>query len=145
MDCQGAATVSEEPETDAGIEDPPMPIGPRNALVERVIQSEGSVRAEGNCTDPSGDWVLKHFWAWRSVMRTLGNGAVLRHFAPTRVAVRGRRSSRSETPEPIANGDCTYPFGDRVLNRFRAWRSGMKTFSKVANQCHFVPFTENDS
>ena len=56
---------------------------------------------------------------------------------------------RSETPEPIAqnlaDGDWTYPFRTRVLNRFWAWRSGMKTFSKAANQCHFVPSTENDS
>jgi len=39
----------------------------------------------------------------------------------------------------VADGDCTNLFGDRVLNRFWAWRSGMKTFSNVANQCHFVP------
>jgi hypothetical protein len=45
----------------------------------------------------------------------------------------------------LADGDCSYPFREGVLNRFWAWRSGMKTFSKVANQCHFVPFTENDS
>jgi hypothetical protein len=51
-----------------------------------------------------------------------------------------RAKTRSETSEPIAHdladGDCTNPFGERVLNRFRAWRSGMKTFSNVANQCH---------
>jgi hypothetical protein len=42
-------------------------------------------------------------------------------------------------------GDCSYPFRERVLKCFWAWRSGMGTVSKVANQCHFVPFTENDS
>jgi len=34
----------------------------------------------------------------------------------------------------IVAGNCTDPFGDGVLNRFWAWRSGMKTFSNVANQ-----------
>jgi hypothetical protein len=38
-----------------------------------------------------------------------------------------------------AAGNCTNPFRDRVLNRFWAWRSGMRIFSNVANQCHFVP------
>jgi hypothetical protein len=47
-------------------------------------------------------------------------------------------------PVVRAGGGCTYPFCDEVLNRFWAWRSGMETFSKAANQCHFVPFTEND-
>jgi len=55
---------------------------------------------------------------------------------------------RSETPEPIAHdladGDCTNPFRTRVLNRFWAWRSGMKTFSNVANQCHLVPPHRSD-
>jgi hypothetical protein len=41
---------------------------------------------------------------------------------------------RSGTPEPIAHdvADCegTNPFGTRVLNRFWAWRSGMKTFKQ---------------
>jgi hypothetical protein len=49
------------------------------------------------------------------------------------------------TPHAIADGECSYPFCDGVLTRFWDWRSGMKTFSKAANQCHFVPFTENDS
>jgi len=49
-----------------------------------------------------------------------------------------RVKARSETSEPIAHdvtdGDCTNRFGEWVLNRFWVWRSGMKTFSNVANQ-----------
>jgi hypothetical protein len=54
-------------------------------------------------------------------------------------------SSPDVSPKNLADGEWSYPFRDQVLNCFWAWRSGMKTFSKVANQCHFVPFTENDS
>jgi hypothetical protein len=72
-------------------------------------------------------------------MRALGNRAILRHFEPTRAAIRGGRSPCAETPEPIADGDCTDTFGEGTLNRFWLWRSGMETFSNVANQCHFGP------
>ena len=69
--------------------------------------------------------------------------------AMARRTPRRRRPSslrRSPAARPDrADGDCTNPFGEGVLNRFWAWRSGMETFSKAANQCHFVPFTENDS
>ena len=44
----------------------------------------------------------------------------------------------------LADGDCTNPFREGRLNRFWPWRSGMETFSKVANQCHFVPFPRSD-
>jgi hypothetical protein len=56
-------------------------------------------------------------------------------------------SARATGRDPVvrADGECTNPFGEGVLNGFRAWRSGMETFSKAANQCHFVPSTENDS
>jgi hypothetical protein len=69
-------------------------------------------------------------------METFSNVANQCHFVPCPRSDPRRAKPRSETPEPIAqnlaDGDCTNPFRDRVLNRFWTWRSGMKTFSNVA-------------
>jgi hypothetical protein len=74
----------------------------------RATGRDPGVRADGDCTNPFGDWLLNHFWNWRSVMRALGNSAILRHFVPTHAAIRGGRSpaqgrpSLSPTPPPTA-------------------------------------------
>jgi hypothetical protein len=59
-------------------------------------------------------------------MKIPGNSAVLGH------------------PHAIADGECSYPFREERLKHFWPWRSGMETFSKAANQCHFVPFSRSD-
>jgi hypothetical protein len=104
--------------------------------------------ADGECSNPFRTWVLNHFWAWRSGMETFSNVANQCHFVPCPRSEPRWAKPRSDTPEPIAyepaDDDCSNPFCDEVLNRFWAWRSGMETFSKAANQCHFVPSTEND-
>ena len=49
-----------------------------------------------------------------------------------------------ENEQDVADGDWTNPFRDWDLNGFLAWGSAVKTFSKAANQCHFVPCPENE-
>jgi hypothetical protein len=76
-------------------------------------------------------------------MKTFSNVANQCHLVPFPRSDPRCAKPRSEAPEPIAHdlvdGDCSNPFREETLNRFWAWRSGMETFSKAANQCHFVP------
>jgi hypothetical protein len=57
-------------------------------------------------------------------MKTCSKAANQCHFVPFSRTDPRWAKPLSETPEPIthdrADGDCSYPFGDRLLNRSRA-------------------------
>jgi len=80
----------------------------------------------GECPDPFRFWVRTHFWPWRSVTRTVLKSCQKLPLCATQRSDPQSAKPRSETPEPIAHavadGDCTDPFRDCVLNRFWSWR-----------------------
>jgi hypothetical protein len=76
-------------------------------------------------------------------MKTFSKAANQCHFVPLGAAILWGRNPAQRRPIPslttFADGDCANPFREGLLNRLWTCRSGMKTFSNVANQCHFVP------